>query len=160
MKKDNILIIVILILVVILGYLVFPKTDKKTENIVENIANKVENETTNQNAVDENTINENTNTDVVEETNTVTEPVVQDNIVSSPDKNAYESNSKVGSTDQKQEAINLVKQHWGEDSTVNFTCDSVTSNGEYIIAVISKDTASVKGYFRVNLEKQTVEVDY
>lgn len=160
MKKENALIIIFLILVVALGFFVFSKNEEKPENKVENIANIVENEVENQ-SVNENIAEENTNTEVkVEENNTTTEPVVQDNIVSSPEKNAYESNSNVGSTNQKQEAINLVRQHWGEDNSVTFTCDSVTSKGEYIIAVISKDTASVKGYFKVNLETKTVEVDY
>ena len=48
----------------------------------------------------------------------------------------------------------------GEDNTVAFRCDSVTGNGEYIIAVISKKTASVKNYFRVNLAHQTVILEY
>ena len=53
----------------------------------------------------------------------------------------YEENSSVGTTDKKQEAIALVKQKWGEDDTVTFRCDSVSNNGEYIIAVVSKETA-------------------
>ena len=39
-------------------------------------------------------------------------------------------------------------------------CDQVTSNGEYIIAVVSLETASVRNYFRVNLNNKTVEVKY
>lgn len=131
-----------------------------TENIIEeNVLNEEEN------IIDENTtIVENViNNVAIEESNTVQtiqNAIVQDNLISSPEKNAYESEKDLGSTSKKQEAINMVKEYWGEDNTVTFSCDSVTSNGEYIIAVVSKNTASVSGYFRVNLEKKTVEVDY
>ena len=63
-------------------------------------------------------------------------------------------------TNKKQEAIDKVKEVWGEDNTVTYRCDSVTNDGEYIIAVVSTETMTVKNYFRVNLEKNTVEVDY
>jgi hypothetical protein len=72
----------------------------------------------------------------------------------------YEEDSDVGTTDKKLEAIELAKEKWGADETVSFRCDSVTSNGEYIIAVVSNETATVSTYFIVNLEKRTVEVDY
>ena len=77
-----------------------------------------------------------------------------------PQGTAYNENSQVGTTNKKQEAINLVKEKWGEDSTVSFSCDSVTSNGEYIIAVTSLETATVRNYFRVNLEKKTVTIEF
>ena len=124
-----------------------PQENKEEENIVdENITNESEN------VVDENNTTENT-------------AVVPENKVSSkpadvvPSSAVYE-NSDVGTTDKKEQAINLVKAQWGEDNTVTFRCDSVTSSGEYIIAVVSSETASVKNYFIVNLEKKTVMVDY
>ncbi len=73
---------------------------------------------------------------------------------------AYEDDSDNGSTEKKEQAIALVKEKWGEDDTVSFRCDSVNEQGEYIIAVISKASAIVKNYFKVNLESKTVEVDY
>ena len=54
----------------------------------------------------------------------------------------------------------MVKQEWGEDDTVSFSCDSVTTQGEYIIAVTSLETATVRNYFRVNLENKTVTVEF
>ena len=102
---------------------------------------------------------------VVEETNTVNEFNVSNEPKSNEIKEStmstiYEQNNDVGSTDKKQEAINLVKQKWGEDITVTFRCDSITSSGEYIIAVTSKSSAMVLNYFKVNLETKTVVVDY
>lgn len=72
----------------------------------------------------------------------------------------YESSSEVGTTNKKEEAISLVKAQWGEDNTVTFSCDSVTQDGIYIIAVTSKERAVVLNYFRVNLATKTVEIDY
>ena len=108
-----------------------------------------------------------TDNTVVEE-NTVENEVVNEvveNKVETPSvpkssANAYESDSDVGSTNKKEEAIKLVKEKWGEDDTVSFTCDSITSDGEYVVAVNSIQKASVLNYFRVNLEKKTVVVDY
>lgn len=99
------------------------------------------------------------------EINTVENEVVEEEIIENvtevkPQGTVYESNSNAGTTDKKQDAIGLVKEKWGEDSTVTFRCDSVSSNGEYIIAVVSKETATVKNYFKVNLDTKTVEVDY
>ena len=56
--------------------------------------------------------------------------------------------------------INLVKEKWGEDNTVTYRCDSVTAEGEYIIAVVSTQSATVKNYFRVNLANETVIIEY
>ena len=92
--------------------------------------------------------------------NIIENEVILDTIVNSnTQNNVYESQTDVGTTDKKQQAINLVKEKWGEDDTVTFRCDNI-SNGEYIVAVVSKQTASVQNYFRVNLEKQTVTLDY
>lgn len=109
----------------------------------------VENETV------QNTI-ENVTTNVVE-TNT-TEVQTENTTAVNDVKNAYEAD--LGTTDKKQEAIELVKKTWGEDSSVVFRCDSVSADGKYIVAVVSLDTASVKNYFKVDLNTKTVEVDY
>jgi len=63
-------------------------------------------------------------------------------------------------TDKKEQAIELAKKEWGEDSSVLFRCDTVTPKGEYIIEVITRASTVVKTRFRVNLEQETVEVYY
>lgn len=62
-------------------------------------------------------------------------------------------------TDQKQKAIELVKKEWGKDDTVDYLFDHVNENGEYVVAVKDRATATVKYYFRVNLETGAVELD-
>ena len=154
-KNAKIVIAVVLVVLVIiiccftLGKNKEKESDVGSENIVTNEVEENE---------DENIVNE-------IESNTVENEVVEEEIIENvtevkPQGTVYESNSNAGTTDKKQDAIALVKEKWGEDSTVTFRCDSVSSNGEYIIAVVSKETATVKNYFKVNLDTKTVEVDY
>lgn len=154
--KIKITIVAICIIVVIIGIyaVVFNKSDNQVEN--NNVNNEIiENETNIENIVEENTIQNET---IEPEEQTNTEPNTGTAVV--PSSAIYESDSDVGTTDKKQDAINLVKNYWGEDSDATFRCDYVDSNGEYIIAVSSIQSASVKGYFRVNLDKKIVDVEY
>ena len=117
-----------------------------------------------ENTVQEDEIKNEISNSIEIENNVISENVVAEEIIDVSREDAtsavYEQDNNIGSTDKKQEAINLVKQKWGEDGTVTFRCDSVTNDGEYIIAVVSKSSARVQNYFRVNLENQSVIVDY
>lgn len=146
-----IIAVVLVILVIVICCFTFGK-DKNEENVSENTANEIVENTLMENEVDVNTVEN----EIVEDD----EPIVENVTEVKPQGTVYESNSDAGTTDKKQEAINLVKEKWGEDDSVTFRCDSVGVNGEYIIAVVSKQTASVKNYFKVNLYTKTVEVDY
>ncbi len=175
MSKKNKIIICIVIIIAILAICVFAyeKTNnKKEENAVEQ-----------ENIVQEEIISEENTVDNVVQ-NEVVENVVIDNVVDDPveevqvaqapqetttlpestsvyqSEGIYEGDSDAGTTNKKEEAIELVKQNWGEDSTVTFTCDSITTDGEYIIAVTSLETATVRNYFRVNLSTKSVTVEY
>ncbi len=117
------------------------------QNQTENVINEENN--TEQNIVPENqTENETTNT---EENTNVSNPANTTNPASAPAKPAV--------TDQKQKAIELVKKKWGKDDTVDYVFDYINENGEYVVAVKDRATATVKYYFRVNLETGAVELD-
>lgn len=156
-KKIGIVIVLIVIIVVGVICILTNKNTSLVNNEPENLTNtenKIENNTGEENTIEtENVVEENTSTENVE--NKISEPTSS---VQTP--NVYEENTDVGTTDKKQEAINLVKEKWGEDNSVSFRCDSITAKGEYIIAVVSTETASVKNYFKVNLENKLVEIDY
>lgn len=144
--------VVLVVLVIVICCFTFGKNKKEEPQ------NDVNNETVVENIIDNTVGEENTNSienEVIED-----EPVIENVTEVKQQGSVYESNSNAGTTDKKQDAIALVKEKWGEDSTVTFRCDSVSNDGEYIIAVVSKETASVKNYFRVNLSTKTVEVDY
>ena len=160
-KNTKIIISMILIILCIaICYFIFGKNKEKDEKYLNNeiVSNTLKAEEIENTANVENVLNE-VNSSVI--TNEVEEEIVVENITEVKEQGTvYESSTDTGTTDRKQEAIALVKEKWGEDSTVTFRCDSVSNNGEYIIAVVSKDTASVKNYFKVDLVTKTVEVDY
>lgn len=164
MDKKNVIIVIVLIIVAIVlaivaGQVTFNLTKKDKET-----SSNVANETSNSTIVAQYTMDKETQYSIVPENtvdegnNTITEQKSGTNTV--PSSTIYETNPDLGATDRKQEAIELVKKEWGEDNTVTFRCDYVTESGEYRIAVISTETASVKNYFTVNLENKTVEVEY
>lgn len=146
--------IIVVILVIVLCSVIFRK-DENTNEVNSNVISNVTNTET-ENKV-ENTVVENITTK-----NIVENQVSKDEQLETRDfsNNIYESNSDIGTTNKKEEAINLVKNQWGEDDTVTFSCDSITSDGIYIIAVTSKERAVVLNYFRVDLINKTVTVDY
>lgn len=154
MNKKVIVVFFILIIVVILCCTLGNK--KENTNITNEILLNNELE---ENNVDKNLVNTNTSKNEVEK-ETKEEPIVENVTKLEPQGTVYETNSDIGTTDKKQQAIDLVKEKWGEDETVSFRCDSVNSKGEYVIAVVSKETATVKNYFKVNLNTKSVEIDY
>ena len=129
------------------------KENKTEENII------VENESKEENKIVENKVADTSNKNITDKVVPANQTDPTTGTYVAPSSAVYES-TDIGSTDKKQQAIELVKKQWGEDNTVSFRCDSVTSEGEYIIAVISSESASVKNYFRVNINTKTVEVDY
>jgi len=129
----------------------------KENKTVENTT--IENESKNENKIVENKVVDTSNKNVTDKVVPANQSAPTTGTSVAPSSVVYES-TDIGSTDKKQQAIELVKKQWGDDNTVSFRCDSVTSEGEYIIAVVSTETASVKNYFRVNINTKTVEVDY
>lgn len=149
-----IIAVVLIILVIVILCCTIVGKDKENTNITNetSVNNIIEDNTVIENEVDTNTISNEVEVDE--------EPVIENVTELEPQGTVYETNSDIGTTDKKQQAIDLVKQKWGEDDTVTFRCDSVNSKGEYVIAVVSKETASVKNYFKVNLNTKLVEIDY
>lgn len=171
MKKNLKYIILPIICIVVVGITFFLLFDLKNKVEEKNYGvgdiEVVENDNNTENEIEENTIENNeVEENTTKEENSALNNTVENTLVESSEEKLqtattiYEDNTDAGSTNKKEEAINLVKQKWGEDDTVVFRCDSVLSNGEYVVAVISKSTASVKNYFRVNLDKKTAEVDF
>lgn len=161
-KKINLRIVVPVVCIVVVGVTFFMLHDiqKRIEKMdTENIVNQDENQIVESgnvegnNQVEEDTVfNADLNASQNETTNT--------NVSTTNTKNNQNTTtSQPGITDKKQKAIALVKKEWGADDTVDYVFDYVNENGEYVIAVKDRATATVKYYFRVNLEKQTVEID-
>lgn len=94
----------------------------------------------------------NTNVSDIENKNEVNNIIEEEHVVD-------EEEDKFSKTKQEK-AIDLVKEYWGEDSTVYFTNEGINSNGEYMVAVRKKTSTTVEDYFKVDIEKETVEIDY
>ena len=103
-----------------------------------------------------NNTNENTNKNVNNNTN-----------VNNSNKNVASTNSNLNSEEtedldsvsDKEKAIKLVAEEWGEDSSVYYTNEGVSS-GYYIVAVRDKSNTSVKMFYKVDVNNNTVEVDW
>ena len=134
--------------------------DTENNNTVENIAqNQInENNTNEQNVSTDNNIIEAENT-VVNEIDDTTNTVSNQAVNTSKDKTTPNTPAIPAVTDDKQKAIELVKQEWGEDDAVSFSFDYINEKGEYVVAVKDKSSATVKCYFRVNIQNGTVELD-
>jgi hypothetical protein len=124
---------------------------------VANVENVIDNTTLNtieENVVDEeNTVENEVVNEVVETENTVTQENVVSNEINSSDEDRY-------SESKQEKAIQLVKEHWGDDDTVYFTNESVKSDEEYIVAVRLKSSTAVTNYFKVNINTGKVEIYY
>lgn len=153
MKKMKIWIPLIIIVVVIVGgtFILIHNINKKVDDLEEvsnNAYNMVENKIED--------LSENT---VTNESSDVTNNTVNKTNTSSSGTSSNTGNYTAGTTDKKQKAIELVKREWGEDDSVSFAFDYINENGEYVIAVKNKSSATVQCYFRVNLETETVELE-
>lgn len=132
-----------ILVVVITFYMIFDMQEKvEQENYgVENISDKEENITDTEIYKVDNTVNK------------TSENTIEDSKVLSDEEDNFSSK-------KAKSAIDLVKEYWGEDSTVYFTNEGVNSKGEHIVAVRQKTSTIVKNYFKVNLETQEIELDY
>ena len=158
MKKKILKYIIPILCVIVVGvafYMIFDIKNKVDESLynTDDISN-----VTNDDIVEEDISN-----DIINEVNEVHEidnKVVENKVDTKADREAVEEKTDEGSTTKKQQAIELVKKEWGEDSSVSYRCETVNSKGEYVVAVIMKSSGSVKAYFNVNLETKSVQIDY
>lgn len=159
--------ILCLVVVGVTFYMIYDiqnKVDRLTE--YEDL-NEIQNSISSENVISENQVqNEVIENEIANEINNETANVmINVTNTSKPVTNTNTNNNKPntsfnpGVTDQKQKAIELVKKEWGNDDSVDFLFDYVNEKNEYVVAVKDKATATVKYYFRVNLETGTVELD-
>ncbi len=154
---------IICILVVVITFFMIHDIQNKvkdkdvsnTTNTEENQGEEISNETE---SIENDVQNEITNSpeDATTDSSQNTNPSAQNTTVSTNKNNT--SPTQPGITDQKQKAIELVKKEL-QDDTVNYVFDYVNEKGEYVVAVKDKVSATVKYYFRVNLETGAVELD-
>lgn len=158
-------IILVIILIVVFAYLLSEnkhvlQTDGKVEqnkvnNVVNNTTSKPKNEVTNTKK-EENTIkNEITNAIEKDNEELVDDKENKNEKVTEEDKK--ETNAAQTGNEDRQKAINMAKQEWGEDDSVSFKIDEQTENGKYTISVVDKNTTNVIFWYSVDVKNNTIE---
>ena len=150
-------------------------SNNKSENKIENSVNQIYDNNSNNTVYDyeDNYIKNDENTiENDEKNNTNTENIIEneENTIIKNTTVTNTSNTKTNTTkteeteeknnvSDKDKAISMVQAEWGSDSSVYFTSEGV-SNGYYIVAVRDKSNTSVKLFYKVNLQENTVEIDW
>ena len=129
--------------------------NKNTLNTNSNVTNTNPNTNTNTNTI--------TNTNIVNNSLTNTNSSVTSNVTNTnkttSNTKTEETDKDLDKTDDKDKAIAMVAEEWGEDSSVYYTNEGISS-GYYIVAVRDKSNTSVKMFYKVDLTNHTVEVDW
>ena len=166
MKYKKILIFLIICIITIsVALITFAFLSKDTKNEYANVA--LEENTSDNNIIQKNETDlnisdlNNTSQDNV----TVGTNVIQDKSnkeetkkVITEEKNEEDNNVTKKSQKEKQdEAINLVRNNWGEDDTVYYTIDN-NSGDTYDISVRSKSTTETLAEYEVDIINKTVQI--
>ena len=173
-KKTKIVIIIAVIVVLILLAIFLAvklfniKNNKKIPTI--NTNNEIKNETNNNVAgevIQNNSIvneiiqNNNINDNTVNETvgNITDENVVVENNSQQVSKEEIDNETIQKEEDNKEKAINIVKENWGEDDKVYFSFDSIDNNGKYIVSVRDRISTEALYWYAVDIEKGTFSIE-
>ena len=175
MGKDSRIVIIIGIALIVLFFIFTRKYVVKVDdsqnniNTQKNTTNSVldqpENKEDNKNDIKENDIEENTTQNITEENLTNEQKNTNENLnnIENNTKNAVKGIEEKASAEEekiknkKDEALKLVENEWGEDSTVYYTIDYEAGN-IYSISVRSKSTTAVLQEYEVDAVKGTVSL--
>lgn len=85
--------------------------------------------------------------------NTIENTIISANII----ENQIQITTNIGpdTANAKEKAIKLVKDDWGEDTSVYFYVDEVNENGKYIVSVRDNATTSVVVWYEVDVKNNT-----
>ena len=160
MVNKKVVIICTIIALIVVGVAVWYGINELSKEEAPEVATNTQLEVKNE-LKEENTIIEN----IIEEENTTQEnSTVEENTTSkNEENNTFQGEEETKTEDQEsdtnsnEKALNLVKQEWGEDSTVYYTIDNV--EGEiYTISVRSKSTTGTLAEYEVDVKKGTVQI--
>ena len=86
---------------------------------------------------------------------------IEENNIVEPEANEIENNVVEDETttalNPEEEAKQIVKENWGEDDSVYFSCDAI-ENGKYIVCVRDSETTYELYRYYVDLETGTFEI--
>jgi len=157
-KKKIILISLIILDIIIFGVAVFLtirliKINESESNINNRIENKVNSVISNN--VIENKVVNNIENNIEENKNTENNAHIHEEQIVDPEQEINMSAIQKQENNQEK-AINIAKQKWGEDSSVEFTFDHIDENGRYVIFV--RDIATTRQIDEYAIDIQTGEI--
>ena len=132
------------------------KVDEMYEYDEENKNSVVNNESTiitdDESNLDSNIINElNTSNEVANVSNVT---VIEKNTSMITE----EEKEQMNTDNNKEKAVKLVKNKYGENSNVIYFCDSVLSTGEFVVAEKNVSSSSISNYYKVNITTGEVSI--
>lgn len=156
-KKKIIILSSVAILVILISLLTIKlikiknnKTEQEVSNMSENIIVEANNALEN-NIQNAEIINNTTNINIVEDNNK--------EINSNANTEEIPKDVIEKEEDNKEKAINIVKENWGTDDTVYFSFDNIDSNGKYIVCVRDKATTKALHWYTVDVKTGTFEIE-
>ena len=165
MKK--ILCVIAIIAVIVLGsyfmgkylHTVQTNADNISKNEVKDVVNQSKNKIINviKNTVDNTIENEKENKIDNTVTNIVNNENEEEKEEEKEEVKAPISNSGQTGEDDRQKAINMAKQEWGEDDNVSFKIDEQSEDGKFVICVVDKNTTKVIFWYSVDVKNNTIE---
>ena len=147
-KKTKIIILIMIIILLVIVAAVLTIELYYIRNNKENVP------ASNENNVVENQINNNITNEAVQ--NNIIENNINQTQVS---KEEIDNESIKKEEDNKQKAINIVKENWGEDERVYFSFDSIDNNGKYIVSVRDRASTEALYWYTVDIEKETFSIE-
>lgn len=142
MKKT---VIVIVIVLMIIGICIFA--------FIGNKENKID---INNNAISNNKENIEQNQQGNQTTQNIVENITENEIIGNIVENTVSSETFEESPKSSEEkAIIIVKNDWGNSSSVKISVDGINENGKYIVAVRDINTTEALAFYTVDISTET-----
>ena len=158
-KKVVIIASIIALLAIggIVGFKIYQLDKNKYVAVTKTVSTN--NTTTKKNTINnENTINENKIEKEDTENNIESKNEIENNTENTTNTEKSTSNKTTEKKKEPEEqAIDLVKEKWKDNSNVYFNVDDKISDDEYIISVRNKTTTTEMASYKVNINKESVE---
>ncbi len=148
---SKIIIAVLVVLIIALaGYMVgnYVLNNGNGKTIDNKVINKVIN-----NAIDE--IKNSINNEIL--TNEIIDNEIKNEVIANETIETVETIKPQTQKDERQAAIDMARNEWGEDDSVTFKIDEQNEKGEFIIQVVDKNTTNVVLEYYVDVSKNTIK---
>jgi len=149
--KYIIILVIVIVAATYLGIVLSEENIQETNKNLDTVANNVITNSIVNNSIN-NTIE---NNNIVNDINNTVETTTE-NIITDKEEKPYEEieteNKKI------EKAVQIVKEHWGEDNSVVIQYDGWQHEGKYVVVVRDAQTRNTKFEFYVDIETGKYEI--